>query len=355
MKRAGKRKPAKINLGIIGTGWPGQQHARVTSAHPEALGSTHAQISIRKDARVEFQQTYAPRRSFRDYHELLQDPEVHAVVICLPNFLHFPASRAALEAGKHVFCEKPPTLNAAEMKVLHEEAPEARPGLFFRPTISIHARDARGEEARRGGTAGANLSRASDMGAVARNPARGSVAGLQQRNVLGGGALIDIGVHALDSVVVFNGNADAVSVSAQVYRNFEHLVRAPSSTSKTRRLASSVLTMGRSSTWKLAGPAICPDDIPEGQEFGREINNSIIYGTRGTIRLKPLTLFEDQAGALVTVPVELPDEIEGFELQLRNFLDAISGRAEAINNADQAVTLMEMLDAIYASSASAGK
>ena len=54
----------------------------------------------------------------------------------------------------------------------------------------------------------------------------------------------------------------------------------------------------------------------------------------------------------MTVPVDLPDETDSFELQLRNFLDAVSGRAEAINNADQAVKLMEMLDAIYASSVS---
>ena len=56
--------------------------------------------------------------SFEDYQELLRDRDLDAAIICLPNFLHFPASLAALEAGKHVFCEKPPTMNAAEMKVL---------------------------------------------------------------------------------------------------------------------------------------------------------------------------------------------------------------------------------------------
>lgn len=50
--------------------------------------------------------------------------------------------------------------------------------------------------------------------------------------------------------------------------------------------------------------------------------------------------------------MELPDDADSFELQLRNFIEAISGRAAAINNATQAVELMEMLDAIYASSAS---
>ena len=93
-----------------------------------------------------------------------------------------------------------------------------------------------------------------------------------------------------------------------------------------------------------------PDDIPMGQYFGRELNNSTIYGTSGTIRLKPLTLFEDRNGAPETVSIDLPDETDSFELQLRNFIDAISGRAPAGNDAMQAHQLMEMIDAIYASS-----
>jgi predicted dehydrogenase len=45
-----------------------------------------------------------------------------------------------------------------------------------------------------------------------------------------------------------------------------------------------------------------------------------------------------------------PDERGGFQLQMRNFLDAINGVAKAVNNADQAVELMEMIDGIYNSS-----
>ncbi len=51
-------------------------------------------------------------------------------MICLPNYLHFPATLAALRAGKHVLCEKPPTLNSAEMRVLQEEA-EKRGLVYF--------------------------------------------------------------------------------------------------------------------------------------------------------------------------------------------------------------------------------
>jgi len=62
-------------------------------------------------------------------------------------------------------------------------------------------------------------------------------------------------------------------------------------------------------------------------------------------------LFEDQDGKLMPVALDVGEgDSSGFELQMRNFLEGIRGEAALVNNADQAVALMEMLDAIYASS-----
>lgn len=110
----------KVRLGIIGAGLPGQQHARAVRATKTAGLEALAEPN---DERVaEFRETYAPRKVYSDYADLLGDAALDAVVICLPNHLHFPATLAALRAGKHVLCEKPPTLNGAEMHVLREEA-----------------------------------------------------------------------------------------------------------------------------------------------------------------------------------------------------------------------------------------
>jgi predicted dehydrogenase len=345
VKRAGADK---INIGIIGTGWPGQQHARVVAAIPEAR--LHACADLDEQRRSAFAETYSSEKSFGDYHELLQDPKLQAAIICLPNFLHFPASLAALEAGKHVFCEKPPTLNAAEMKVLEEEA--TKRGLIyyfgrqFRFTPGMRAAKALIEAGRLG-----NIYHAQATWIRSRGIPQGIGGWFTEKKRSGGGALIDIGVHALDSAWYLMGTPRPVSVSAQVYRNFEHLVQDPVFDVEDAAFAFIRFDNGAVVHLETSWAGNLPDDIPMGQYFGRELNNSTVYGTKGTIRLKPLSFFEDQNGALVTVPLELPDDADSFELQLRNFIDAIAGRAVPRNSAAQAVQLMEMLDAIYASSA----
>ena len=110
----------ELKLAIIGTGWPGQQHAMALAAIPNVQLRSCADTNSER-LRV-FVETYKPENFFEDYQELLRDRDLDAAIICLPNFLHFPASLATLEAGKHVLCEKPPTMNAAEMKVLRDEA-----------------------------------------------------------------------------------------------------------------------------------------------------------------------------------------------------------------------------------------
>jgi predicted dehydrogenase len=314
---------------------------------PEA--QLYACADLEVERRREFVATFAPQKSVGDYHELLQDPQLDAAIICLPNFLHFPAALAALEAGKHVFCEKPPTMNAAEMKVLHEEA--KRRGLVY--FFGRQFRFTPGMRAAKELIAAGRLGRIYHAKATwvrSRGIPLGIGGWFTEKQRSGGGALIDIGVHALDSAWYLMGAPRPVSVSAQVYRNFEHLVKTPVFDVEDAAFAFIRFENGAVVHLETSWAGNLPDDIPQGQVFGRELNNATIYGTKGTIRLKPLTLFEDRNGALVTVPIELPDEADSFELQLRNFLDAVAGRGEAINNADQAVQLMEMLDAIYASS-----
>ena len=342
----------KLKLGIIGAGWPGQMHAQALRA--SGVADLYACADPDDARRLAFEKEYAPEKSYRDYHELLQDRRVDAVIICLPNFLHFPASLAALEAGKHVLCEKPPTMNAAEMKVLREEATKRNLVYFFsrqfRFTPAMRLAKALVGEGRLG-----KIYHAKATFVRSRGIPVGVGNWFTEKKRSGGGALIDIGVHALDSVWYLMGTPRPNSVSAQVFRNFDHLVKVSVFDVEDAAYAFIRFEDGAVVQLEASWAGNLPDDIPPRKYFGQELVNSVIYGTKASVRLNPLTLFEDKNGELVTVPLAAKeDEPNGFELQLRNFVGSINGGSEPVNSADQAVVLMEMIDAIYASS-SAGR
>lgn len=337
-----------FNLGIIGTGWPGQQHA--IAARSVDAAHLYACADVDDARRVQFEREYKPDKAFHDYHELLQDPRVDAAIICLPNFLHFPASLAALEAGKHVLCEKPPTMNAAEMKVLREEATNRKLIYYFsrqfRFTPPMRAAKRAVEEGRLG-----KIYHAKATFVRSRGIPVGVGNWFTEKRRSGGGALIDIGIHALDAVWYLMGSPRPVSISAKVFRNFAHLANVPVFDVEDAAYAFIRFENDAIVQLETSWAGNLTDDIPPRQYFGQELVNSVLYGTKGTVRLNPLNLFEDQNGKLVKVTLDArEDERSGFALQLSNFLDAIAGRALPVNNVDQAVDLMEIIDGVYSSS-----
>lgn len=339
----------KVRVGIIGGGWPGQQHARAVRASQHAVLQALAEPNEERAA--EFSQTYAPRTAYPDYADLLGDPKVDAVVICLPNFLHFPATLAALEAGKHVLCEKPPTLHSAEMKVLQEEA-EKRGLIYF---FGRQFRFTPGMRLARDLIAQGKLGMIYFAEAVwvrSRGIPLGIGGWFTEKKRSGGGALIDLGIHALDAAWYLMGTPRPVSVTASVFQNFKHLVQAPVFDVEDAAFAFIRFQGNAVVQLKTSWAGNLTDEIPQGDIFGRELNNTTIYGTKATIRLRPLTLFQDQTGKLVDTPLQPKDKADSFVLQMDNFIAAIEGRAKPLNDAQQAVYLMEMLDAIYLSSSS---
>ena len=338
----------KLNIGIIGAGWPGQMHALAARACPEA--NLYACADVDDERRAAFAKDYAPEKSYVDYHDLLQDRHVDAAIICLPNFLHFPASLAALEAGKHVLCEKPPTMNAPEMKVLREEAARRNLIYFFSRQFRFTPAMRLARQAVEKGRLG-KIYHAKATFVRSRGIPVGIGDWFTEKKRSGGGALIDIGIHALDSVWYLMGAPRPVSVNAQVFRNFEHLVKVPVFDVEDAAFAFIRFGNGAVVHLETSWAGNLTDAIPPRKYFGQELVNSTVYGTKASVRLNPLTLFEDRDGELVTVPLKAKeDEPGGFELQLRNFVASINGEAEPVNNADQAVALMEMIDAIYGSS-----
>src|SRR3984957_668213 len=109
-----------INVGIAGLGWPGERHAEAVIA--SSLGILYAACDLDSERLKAFDGAFVPKRIFTNFDEMLLDSDLDAVIIGLPNALHYPFSQRALQAGKHVLCEKPPTMNAEQMRTRHEQA-----------------------------------------------------------------------------------------------------------------------------------------------------------------------------------------------------------------------------------------
>jgi predicted dehydrogenase len=110
----------KLRTAIIGTGFMARVHAENLRRVPQVEVAAVAGSSAER-AR-EFGDSIGVDRTTGDYRELLDDSTIDAIHVLTPNALHYPISRAALEAGKHVLCEKPFTLTVAEARELVELA-----------------------------------------------------------------------------------------------------------------------------------------------------------------------------------------------------------------------------------------
>ncbi|KIP87416.1 MULTISPECIES: Gfo/Idh/MocA family protein [unclassified Stenotrophomonas] len=93
-----------LGIAIVGTGMIGAVHRRAALL----AGATVRGVAASSPQRArEVAQSWNVPRAYRDIDEVLADPQVQVVHVCTPNHLHRGMAQAALEAGKHVICEKP--------------------------------------------------------------------------------------------------------------------------------------------------------------------------------------------------------------------------------------------------------
>ena len=103
----------EINVGVIGTGWCGGIRANTCASSPFVRELHIAEINQARLAEVKT--ATSPLTAVTDYQSLLKNDEIHAVIIsATPEVTHYPIAKERLQAGKHVFLEKPLALTLAE-------------------------------------------------------------------------------------------------------------------------------------------------------------------------------------------------------------------------------------------------
>jgi predicted dehydrogenase len=110
----------RIKTAVIGTGFMGRVHTEAI----RRVGNVDvvAVAAHTLDEAKAFAQSVGIETATADYKSLLKDKSIDAVHVCTPNFLHYPVSKEAMEAGKAVLCEKPMTMTVGEARDLVDTA-----------------------------------------------------------------------------------------------------------------------------------------------------------------------------------------------------------------------------------------
>jgi predicted dehydrogenase len=114
----------QLGIAIIGSGGISlQNHLPGLALCPDVAVTTLCDSNAETLAKA--QKVCPNAAAVSDYREAVARPDVHAVIIATPNFVHAPIAHAAIAAGKHVLCEKPIAMNFAEARDMYKAAEKA--------------------------------------------------------------------------------------------------------------------------------------------------------------------------------------------------------------------------------------
>jgi predicted dehydrogenase len=202
----------KLQVGLVGVGGIGRdQHLPGWAAVPfaEVVG-----IADTSPAALEQAGRLVPEAAtFQDWHDLIDRDALDIVDICTPNRTHSEIVLAALEAGKHVLCEKPLATSSAEAVRLRDAAHQAGRLLMAAQHLRFDAVSRRTKDWLDAGLVGDVYYARAQWLRRRWLPARAT---FTDRRLSGGGPALDVGVHILDLAFWFMGAPKPVSVSAAV-------------------------------------------------------------------------------------------------------------------------------------------
>jgi predicted dehydrogenase len=284
-------------------------------------------VASRDQARArEYAQEWRIERSYGSYGALLQDPDVEAVYISLPNSLHCPWSIRALEAGKHVLCEKPLSRRAADVEEAFAVA-ERSGRLLMEAFMYRHNPQTR--ELRRlvedGAIGTLRLVRATFSFTMA-DP--GNVRMLAD---VEGGGLMDVGCYCVSGCRLLAGEPERVYGEQVIGPTGVDVVFAA-----TMRFADGVV-----------GMFDCGLVLPDRDELEAiGDGGSLFLDDPWHARQPVLELRRD--GEVERIELEPTDS---YALELENLSDAIRGRGAPLLGRDDAVAQARVIEALYRSAA----
>ncbi len=197
----------KLKVGIIGAGRIGQVHAKSITYHiPQA--EIIAISDIFEDGAAKVANELGIPNYYKDYHKILENPEIDAVLICSSTDTHADIACEAAAAGKHIFCEKPVDLTVAKIKKVIEAVDKAGVKLqigFNRRYDHNFAQIKQLEE-------NGKIGKLQTIKITSRDPEPPSIEYVK----VSGGIFLDMTVHDFDMARFIGGEVEEVYANATV-------------------------------------------------------------------------------------------------------------------------------------------
>ena len=265
-------------------------------------------------------------RSYGSYEQLLDDPDVEAVYISLPNSMHIEWTQRALHAGKHVLCEKPLSRRAADVEAAFDVA-ESAGRLLMEAFMWRHnpQTDRVVELVAQGAIGRPTLVRAAFSFAIGA----GDGANVRLSAGLDGGALMDVGSYCVSAARLLGGEPDAVSGQQLIGGDGVDVAFAGS-----MRFSSGMLAV-------FDAGIVLAGDRDELEIVGDEA--SLFLDDPWHCREPVIELRRD--GAVQRIELEPADS---YQLEAENLSAAIRGRAEPRLGRADAVGQVRVIEALYA-------
>jgi len=342
-----------IGIGFIGSGGIAQNHHLPVyqKLRDEGLVEIVAIADVNEAVATATAERFRVLHVYTDYRELIARPDIDAVVVCTPNFLHKQPAIEAFQAGKHVFVEKPIALNAIEGAAMVEAARVAgkklQVGYCMRFSTGAQAVKRLVDDGRLGEIYHARCHALRRRGI----PAHGV---FTQKDKQGGGPLIDIGVHILDLTLWLMGHPKPVSVSGQTFAKFGK-----------RSDVLGLLGQWDPSKFTVEDYAVGLIRFESGaslvleSSFAANIEKDEFYtqlmGVDGGAYLNPrdiaeTKLFREESGMLTdTTTFGLKPNV-WHDAEIRSFIDALLSDKPVVAPGEEGLVVAQILDALYESS-----
>lgn len=351
-------------IGIIGAGGMLHYHLegfRAAGANVVAIADVNEAA-----ARAAADQFEVPS-IYTDVDQMLAEAKIDAVSVIVPNKFHAPLAIKALQAGKHVFCEKPPALNTRELKGMIAAAKKARRRLMF--NFNNRARPesyAMMEYIQQGVVGRINSAQAKW---IRRTGIPGFGGWFTNRALSGGGPLIDL-LHMLDLALYFMGYPEPEYVLAQTFNEFisDKSFKGPWGIPDAAHGVNDVENAAHGFVKFKTGQVISLQ-ISWAEMIKREEVSVVFQGTGAGGMVQRLfgidgldetgidtcELYVQENGHSVNREIIVEqDETMGRVRSAMNFVRTLERKEKPLNTPDQALSLMKIIDATY-KSAETGK